>query len=129
MFYSNHAVDHLSRRLGLGLRILRREARLTQSGLACAAGLDDSRLASIEQGEVRPTASELFILLERLGREPLDLFQVLGVDFSNDVLNPQRALHAQCLHLLDVIAANSNLPRALAALEAIADDQSSPASS
>ena len=61
--------------LGNAIAEARSKAGLTQAELAQRAGLEESVLSALEQGQYRPTSDELSRLAEAVGVDELDLLR------------------------------------------------------
>jgi len=73
---------------GLGRRIkaLRKQAGLTQEGLAERVGLNPKYISGIERGRENPTLDTLLRLARELGAPPVELFDfdLVGIDGRRD---------------------------------------------
>lgn len=81
-----------ARRLGARIRMLRREAKLTQENLAWSCDLAKPYLSQVEAGKRLPSLPVLVAVAKRLGVEPADLL----------ALNPKN----ERLVLLDALRRN-----------------------
>lgn len=61
---------------GKVLRIVRKEAGMTQEGLAHAAKVDRTFVSMIERGERQPTVRVLFKLADALSTSPVTLVEM-----------------------------------------------------
>jgi transcriptional regulator with XRE-family HTH domain len=61
--------------LGAAIAQARSKAGLTQAELAQRAGLDESVLSALEQGQYKPASDELSRLAQALGVDELDLLR------------------------------------------------------
>jgi transcriptional regulator with XRE-family HTH domain len=61
--------------LGAAVTQARSKAGLTQAELAQRAGLDESIVSALEQGQYKPTSNELSQLAQALGVDELDLLR------------------------------------------------------
>ena len=61
--------------LGAAIAEARSKAGLTQAELALRAGLDESVLSALEQGQQKPASDELSRLAQALGVDELDLLR------------------------------------------------------
>ena len=61
--------------LGAAIAQARSKAGLTQAELAQHAGLDESVLSALEQGQYKPASEELSRLAQALGVDELDLLR------------------------------------------------------
>ena len=80
--------DKLAERLGGRLAVLRRDRRLTQSGLAALAGLSTRYVAAIEAGKALPSLRTVARLAEDLGVPIAALFAF--EDGENAMRSPGR---------------------------------------
>jgi transcriptional regulator with XRE-family HTH domain len=63
----------LLRRLGARIRLLRKEAGLSQEELAWECDLERTYLSNVETGKRAPSVATLFLIADRLGLEAADL--------------------------------------------------------
>ena len=61
--------------LGVAIAEARTKAGLTQAELAQRAGLDEAVVCTLEQGQYKPTSSELSQLAQVLGVDELELLR------------------------------------------------------
>ncbi len=61
--------------LGVAIAEARSKAGLTQVELAQRAGLEESAVSALEQGQYKPTSNELSQLAQALGVDELDLLR------------------------------------------------------
>jgi len=61
--------------LGAAIAEARSKAGLTQAELAQRAGLEESVVSALEQGQYKPTSNELSQLAQALGVDELDLLR------------------------------------------------------
>jgi putative transcriptional regulator len=61
--------------LGVAIVAARSKAGLTQAELAQRAGLDETAVSALEQGQYKPTSNELSQLAQALGVDELELLR------------------------------------------------------
>lgn len=70
-------MQKLSKVLGLNIRAMRKERKISQDAFALQCGLDRSYMGRIERGEVNITVEKLYQIAQTLDCEPAELLPSL----------------------------------------------------
>jgi transcriptional regulator with XRE-family HTH domain len=77
LFQANNDLQKLQHKVGMSLRALRVEKRLTQEQLAYVASMSTRHIQKIERGELNITLRTIVRLCSALQVEPIKLFSMM----------------------------------------------------
>lgn len=81
-------MQELPKLLGINIRMMRRQQKISQDALALLCGLDRSYMGRVERGEVNVTVEKLYRIAQVLACEPAELLptlELVGLSIDDSV--------------------------------------------